>query len=187
MPIVEKIDPYGAYIPWKLYRESTRYKNKHLIKATPLPFPTSSLPTKLTLPPQDLSYLGRPLERTIILDTNPLHFQLQPSNGIHLTPWEGQRSGPIADELVATIPFLEALAIKRVPDVRPVIEYYNGRHIPTAYAEAEAETKRRVVEEWEKSKARTSGWVADLLSSALGSLVKVRSSFFFFLFFWGSY
>lgn len=31
-PIVEKIDPYGAYIPWKLFRESTRYKNRALIK-----------------------------------------------------------------------------------------------------------------------------------------------------------
>lgn len=35
MPIVEKLDPYGAYIPWKLYRESTRYKNKALCKVRP--------------------------------------------------------------------------------------------------------------------------------------------------------
>ncbi|KAL8279867.1 hypothetical protein RQP46_007717 [Phenoliferia psychrophenolica] len=151
-PIIEKIDPYGAYIPWKLYRESTRYKNKTLIK--------------------DLSYLGRPLERTIILDTDSSLFQLQPTNGILMTPWEGTKGDPVAKELVGLIPFLEAIAIKRVPDVRPVIKFYEGRHIPTAYAEAEAETKRKVVEEWERNKEKTSGVVAGWLSAALGSIVK---------------
>lgn len=91
-----------------------------------------------------------------------------------MTPWEGSRNDPVAKELVALIPFLEALAIKRVPDVRQVIKYYDGRHIPSAYAEAEAETKRKVVEEWERSKEKTSGIVAGILSAALGSLVKVR-------------
>ncbi|KAK4695069.1 ubiquinol oxidase, partial [Phenoliferia sp. Uapishka_3] len=152
MPIIEKIDPYGAYIPWKLYRESTRYKNKQLIK--------------------DLSYLGRPLERTIILDADPSHFQLQPSNGIAMTRWTGSKNDPVAKELVGLIPFLEALAIKRVPDVRPVIKYYEGKNIPLAYAEAEAEVKRKTVEEWEKRKEGSEGFVRGLLSSALGSLVK---------------
>ncbi|KAM0749849.1 HAD-like protein [Meredithblackwellia eburnea MCA 4105] len=152
MPIIEKIDPYGAYIPWKLYRESTRNKNNTLIK--------------------DLSYLGRPLERTIILDTNPELFSLQPENGVAMQPWKGSVDDANAKELIALIPFLEAIAIKRVTDVRPVIKHYEGKHIPTAYAEAEAKTKAKLVEEWERSKERTSGVVAGILSSALGSLVK---------------
>ncbi|KAM0792701.1 hypothetical protein ACM66B_002481 [Microbotryomycetes sp. NB124-2] len=150
-PIVEKIDPYGAYIPWKLFRESTRYKNKTLIK--------------------DLSYLGRPLERTIILDTEPSHYQLQPENGIALKPWLGKRDES-ARELVALIPFLEALAIRGVKDVRTVIKHYEGRHIPTAYAEAEAAQKKALVDKWEKDRqSTTSRWI----SAALGSLTKSPS------------
>lgn len=151
-PIVEKIDPYGAYIPWKLYRESTRYKNKTLIK--------------------DLSYMGRPLERTIILDTDASHFQLQPTNGILLTPWKGSKGDATSKELVSLIPFLEALAIKGVKDVRPVIKYYEGKHIPSAYAEAEAKAKKELLDKWEKDKEAKSG-VAGWIALALGSLISV--------------
>lgn len=124
---------------------------------------------------QDLSYLGRPLERTIILDTDPSHFQLQPSNGILLTPWKGTRDDT-TKELVSLIPFLEALAIKSVKDVRPVIQYYEGKHIPTAYAEAEAKAKKALVDKWEADKQAASSGVAGWISAALGSLVKVRFS-----------
>ncbi|ORY80675.1 HAD-like domain-containing protein [Leucosporidium creatinivorum] len=151
-PICEKIDPYGAYIPWKLFRESTRYKNKALIK--------------------DLTYLGRPLERTIILDTNPEHFQLQPENAIQLAPWTGKRDAT-TKELVSLIPFLEALAIRGVKDVRPVIKHYEGRHIPTAYAEAEAAQKKALVDKWEKDREST---VSTWISAALGSLTKSRDT-----------
>ncbi|GAA5876747.1 hypothetical protein JCM1840_002033 [Sporobolomyces johnsonii] len=149
-PIVEKIDPYGAYIPWKLFKEATRYKNKQLIK--------------------DLSYLNRPLERTIILDTDPSHFQLQPENGIALAPWHGSKGDATSKELVALIPFLEALAVKGVKDVRPVIKYYEGKHIPTAYYEAELKAKKELEEKWQKEKTDNSvkGWI----SSLFGGLTK---------------
>ncbi|CEQ39318.1 SPOSA6832_00823, partial [Sporobolomyces salmonicolor] len=154
-PIVEKIDPYGAYIPWKLFKEATRYKNKQLIK--------------------DLSYLNRPLERTIILDTDASHFQLQPENGIVLAPWHGSKGDATSKELVALIPFLEALAVKGVKDVRPVIKYYEGKHIPTAYFEAELKAKKELEEKWQREKTDNSvkGWI----SSLFGGLTKVRSSF----------
>ncbi|KDE03470.1 hypothetical protein MVLG_06032 [Microbotryum lychnidis-dioicae p1A1 Lamole] len=138
-PIVEQLDPYGAYIPWKLYKESLRFKNGTYIK--------------------DLSYLDRPLERTIILDTDPTYTQLQPTNAIHLTPWKGTRGDPTSKELVALIPFLEALAVRRVQDVRPVIQHYEGKHIPTAYAEVEAKMKKELVDKWERERqAMGQGW-----------------------------
>lgn len=151
-PIAEKLDPYGAYIPWKLFKEATRYKNKQLIK--------------------DLSYLNRPLERTIILDTDASHFQLQPENGIVLQPWLGTKGDDTCKELIAMIPFLEALAVKGVKDVRPVIKYYEGKHIPTAYYEAELRAKRLLEEEWAREKTDNSfkGWI----SSLFGGLTKVR-------------
>ncbi|GAA5982628.1 hypothetical protein JCM11641_002605 [Rhodosporidiobolus odoratus] len=143
-PIVEKIDPYGAYIPWKLFKEGTRYKNGQLIK--------------------DLSYLNRPLERTIILDTDASHFQLQTDNGIALLPWQGTKGDDTAKELVALIPFLEALAVKGVKDVRPVIKHYEGKHIPTAYYEAEMKAKKALQEQWDQEKSDTSakGWIKSL-------------------------
>jgi mitochondrial import inner membrane translocase subunit TIM50 len=124
------------------------------------------------VPRQDLSYLGRPLERTIILDTNPEHFQLQPENAIQLAPWTGKRDAT-AKELVSLIPFLEALAIRGVKDVRPVIKHYEGRHIPTAYAEAEAAQKKALMDKWEKDREST---VSTWISAALGSFTKVSSS-----------
>lgn len=146
IPVIEKLDPYGAYIPWKLFKEATRYKNGMNIK--------------------DLSYLNRPLERTVILDVDPDRFQLQPDNGIALKPWTGSKGDETANELVAMIPFLEALAIKRVKDVRPVIKHYEGKHIPTAYMEAEQRTKKEMLEKWEQQRKDSSvkGWISSLFS-----------------------
>lgn len=152
IPQIEQIDPYGAYIPWKLFKEATRYKNNAHIK--------------------DLSYLNRPLERTVVLDIDPERVQLQPDNAIVLKPWQGTKGDATANELVAMIPFLEALAIKGVKDVRPVIKHYEGKHIPTAYAEAEARTKKELLDKWEAEKRDTSvkGWIGSLF----GGLTKVR-------------
>ncbi|GAA5979404.1 hypothetical protein JCM10908_002911 [Rhodotorula pacifica] len=146
IPVIEKLDPYGAYIPWKLFKEATRYKNGMNIK--------------------DLSYLNRPLERTVILDVDPDRFQLQPDNGIALKPWTGSKGDETANELVAMIPFLEALAIKRVKDVRPVIKHYEGKHIPTAYMEAEQRTKKEMLDKWEQQRKDSSvkGWISSLFS-----------------------
>ncbi|KPV76931.1 uncharacterized protein RHOBADRAFT_42144 [Rhodotorula graminis WP1] len=144
IPQIEQIDPYGAYIPWKLFKEATRYKNNAHIK--------------------DLSYLNRPIERTVMLDVDPERTQLQPDNSIVLKRWEGTRGDATANELVAMIPFLEALAIKGVKDVRPVIKHYEGKHIPTAYAEAELKAKQELLDQWEAQKSDTSvkGWIGSL-------------------------
>ncbi|KAI5475945.1 hypothetical protein MNV49_000552 [Pseudohyphozyma bogoriensis] len=155
IPIIEKIDPYGAYLPYKLFREATRYKNNTIIK--------------------DLSYLGRPLERTIVLDTNPEHIQLQPTNGILMKPWHGKASdAKTTKELVGLIPFLEALAIRNVKDVRPVIKYYEGKDIPVEYAKAELRLKDELKKKWELERESEKGW-GGWLKAGLGGLVKSGS------------
>ena len=84
IPIVEKLDPHMIYILYKLFRDSTRYHNKDVIK--------------------DLSYLGRDLKKVVMLDTNPKHFSAQPENAIQMQPWTGNRADT---GLVGMIPFLE--------------------------------------------------------------------------------
>lgn len=149
-PIVEKLDPYMLYVLYRLYRESTRYSKEHkdVVK--------------------DLSYLGRDLSKVVLLDTVPAHFASQPENAIAMKPWDGNRNDT---DLVGMIPFLEAIAIYQVPDVRPILKNYAGKHIPSAWAAVEAEQKRAVMEEYEKSGAGKRG----KLGGGFGSLFGVSN------------
>lgn len=83
-PVAEKLDPFQAYLPYKLFRDSTRTVNGKVVK--------------------DLTYLNRDLSKVIMLDTNPEHAELQPDNAIIIPAWDG-KSG--ASGLVDLIPFLE--------------------------------------------------------------------------------
>jgi import inner membrane translocase subunit TIM50 len=83
-PVAEKLDPFQAYLPYKLFRDSTRTVNGKVVK--------------------DLSYLNRDLSKVIMLDTNPEHAALQPENAIIIPPWEGKGG---EQGLVELIPFLE--------------------------------------------------------------------------------
>ncbi|GHJ88706.1 hypothetical protein NliqN6_5108 [Naganishia liquefaciens] len=127
MPVAEKLDPFQAYLPYKLYRESTRYIKGKIVK--------------------DLSYLNRDLSKVILLDTNPEHAALQPENCIIMPKWEGQAGD---HGLVDYIPFLESIGIFQPPDVRPIIKAYEGKNIPIEYAQREAERKQAAIEEWER-------------------------------------
>lgn len=143
IPIVDKLDPHMIYILYKLFRDCTRYYNKTIVK--------------------DLSYLGRDLSKVIMLDTNPEHFQLQPENAYAVPKWNGNRNDT---DLIGMIPFLEAIAFYRVPDVRPVLKKYADKHIPTAWAEVEREQKAQLIKEWqeeqEKKKGKLSGGFASM-------------------------
>lgn len=33
-PVIEKLDPYGVYIPYKLFRDATRYKDGKTVKVS---------------------------------------------------------------------------------------------------------------------------------------------------------
>lgn len=88
-PIAEKLDPYGAYMPYRLYRDATRLD-------------LSSTNGGNTI--KDLAYLNRDLSKVIMLDTNKAHAAAQPDNALIVPKWEGNAGD---DGLVALIPFLE--------------------------------------------------------------------------------
>ena len=64
--ILDKLDHEG-YISHRLYRRNTVFVDNVYQK--------------------DLSRLGRPLSRTLIVDNNADNFQLQPDNGIYIKSW----------------------------------------------------------------------------------------------------
>jgi len=132
IPIIEKIDPFGAFIMYKLFREATRTTKHGLVK--------------------DLSYLNRDLSKVVAIDTNASKYALHPENAIIVPKWKADGSGGEASGLIGLIPFLESIAIHAPPDVRPIIKAYHGKDIPKAYAAVEAEQKRKVIEEWEKTR-----------------------------------
>lgn len=49
---------------------------------------------------KDLSTLGRPLTKTIIVDNNPYNFVLQPHNGIKIKAWIGDEKDRALVELM---------------------------------------------------------------------------------------
>lgn len=131
LPILEKLDPYNFFIMYKLFREATRSTE--------------------TGPVKDLSYLNRPLDRVIILDTHPEHVATNLENAIVVKPWKGE---PGDKGLIELIPFLESVGIYKPPDVRAILNAYEGENIALEYAKKEAENKRQFIEEW---KARGGG------------------------------
>jgi import inner membrane translocase subunit TIM50 len=72
------------YLPYKLFRDATRYVDGKVVK--------------------DLSYLNRDLSKVILLDTKSDNAALQPDNAVIIKPWDG-KSGDKG--LIEMIPFLE--------------------------------------------------------------------------------
>ncbi|PSK60399.1 hypothetical protein B9Z65_549 [Elsinoe australis] len=147
-PVIRKLDPFRI-IMWPLFREATKYENGKYIK--------------------DLEYLNRPLDKTLIIDTNQDHVSNQPSNAIVLPKWNGNPKDPHAKDLVALIPFLEYIATMNIQDVRKVIESFKDKDIPTEFARREAiarEEFQKQYQEQQGKKPRAS--LGGFLSSALG-------------------
>ena len=84
IPVAEKLDPVGAFMPYKLFRDATRFHDGKVVK--------------------DLSYLNRDLQKVIMLDINPEHGALQPDNTVQMKGWNGEKGDR---GLVDMIPFLE--------------------------------------------------------------------------------
>ncbi|EGG08043.1 uncharacterized protein MELLADRAFT_47924 [Melampsora larici-populina 98AG31] len=141
-PIIEKLDPYGYYSPYKIFKEACRSKgivNPQLIK--------------------DLDYLGRDLRKVVYLETKPSLVQLHPHNGFIIPPWDGNSAD---SGLVDLIPLLEAIVFNGVQDVRDVVRAYEGRDPVKAYAESEARQKKVLLDKWEEQRERRkSGWYID--------------------------
>jgi len=160
--IYRKLDPYqitGMF----LWRDHTRYEDGKYIK--------------------DLSYLGRPLDTTIIVDSNLDHVRMQQENAVVLTPWTGPASGQQANDLVALIPFLEYVAGLQHPDVRKAIglsfliqtefsereadffvESFKGAYIPEEWARREAKLRSQTAPNANTPRKSLGG----VLTSALG-------------------
>lgn len=141
-PIIEKLDPYGYYSPYKIFKEACRSKgilSPQLIK--------------------DLDYLGRDLRKVVYLETKPSLVQLHPHNGFIIPPWDGNSAD---SGLVDLIPLLEAIVFNGVQDVRDVVKAYEGRDPVKAYAESEARQKKVLLDKWEEQRERRkSGWYID--------------------------
>ncbi|RXW25692.1 hypothetical protein EST38_g162 [Candolleomyces aberdarensis] len=141
-PVVDKLDRFNFFISHRLYREGTRSLNGEIVK--------------------DLSYLNRDLSKVIVLDTVPDHVKLQSENAVILPKWKGD---PNDRGLIAMIPFLESIGIYRPPDVRPILQAYEGKDVAVEYAKMEAEAKARHIEEW---KAKHKGVAPNAVSSLFG-------------------
>ena len=90
------------FVNHQLYRHhTTRIKNRHV---------------------KDLSRLGRPLERTLIVDNQEDNFILQKANGLHITEWRGDN--PLDQELNILGLFLSKMAASAPEDVREYLPQF---------------------------------------------------------------
>ncbi|KAI9254626.1 HAD-like domain-containing protein [Phascolomyces articulosus] len=144
-PILDSLDPY-QYCMYRLYREATRYVDGKYVK--------------------DLSHLNRDLSKVIIMDSNPESFSMQPENGIPLKPFTGK---PNDQGLLEYIPFLEAIALFNVPDVRPVLKSMEGGYLPEKWAEWEKKFNDQHRLQWEQEQQSKPRNLGSLLGSGGGA------------------
>ncbi len=100
------------------------------------------------------------------MDTVPAHAKLQPENAIILPKWKGD---PQDRELVSFIPFLEYVATMGVTDTRTVLKSFEGKHVPTEFAQREAIAREQFEKQLAEDRAKRpkrSG--VGLLGSVLG-------------------
>ena len=117
---------------------------------------------------QDLSFLNRPLNKIIMLDTNPSHIKLQPENAIITNKWKGDTKDK---ELVSFIPFLEYVASMEFNDTREVLKSFEGTHIPTEFAKREAVAREKFMQQLAAEKAKGRGGRS---MSGIGSLLGMK-------------
>eukprot|EP00732_Lithocolla_globosa_P001394 Lithocolla_globosa_v1_NODE_686_length_3437_cov_22.345062.p1 type:complete len:411 gc:universal NODE_686_length_3437_cov_22.345062:2073-3305(+) len=112
-PILNKIDPHN-YIMYRLYQDSTTYKNGTHYK--------------------DLSFLNRDLSKVIIMDDEATVVSLNSDNAIIVPSW---KTDPDDRYLFEIIPFLEMMSLSGIQDVRPILKQYHGLDIPTTFEETQ--------------------------------------------------
>lgn len=100
-----------------------------------------------------------------MLETNPDAWSMNPNNTIKMKPWLGD---PNDRELIALIPFLEYIAAMGISDVRPVIEEFGDKHIPTEFRRREALARIELKKRLEADRAQRKGTAGELLLGALG-------------------
>ena len=103
--IIDTIEKAKKYFSKRLYREHTTYKNKIYIK--------------------DLSNLGRPLDKVIIVDDKENNFCLQRNNGILIAPFQGTQRECQNDYILMDLyNILTKIVYDRSKDVRIGINRY---------------------------------------------------------------
>lgn len=107
-----------------------------------------------------------------MIDTVASHVKLQPENAIIIPKWKGD---PKDKNLVSYIPFLEFIGAMVGPngkgerDVRPILQDYQGTHIPTEFARrsaiADTQFKAKLNEERANRPKRSVGFMGSLLGA----------------------
>ncbi|CAO1615137.1 unnamed protein product [Parajaminaea phylloscopi] len=146
-PIIEKLDPDRRWIAYTLFRESCR-----------------TMPDGTIV--KDLSRLNRDLSKVLVLDTKAESFSQYPENGIVVNKWDGNKQDR---ELAELLPFLEAIPIYTIADVRSTVKAYAGTHVPTEYNKRQLEIKQKEWADWQAKKASQGagrGWLGGLVSSS---------------------
>jgi len=146
-PVIAKLDPYH-FIMWPLGREATKYEDGNFVK--------------------DLSYLNRPLNKTIVIDTHAPHVKNQPENAIILSKWNGNPQDQHTKDLVGLIPFLEYTATMGIEDVRTVLKSFEGKSIPEEFARREAEARKKFNEQLALERSHRPKFSLGSLVGALG-------------------
>ena len=94
-PILNIIDQKNCFFEKRLYRQHAIIIDDGFVK--------------------DLSLLGRDIKKVIIIDNNPLNYELQKENGIFIKSFYGEKDDNVLLEL---IPILKKIALKKDNDVR---------------------------------------------------------------------
>lgn len=81
-------------------------------------------PSNLPITLKDLSKIGRPLEKTIIVDNIADNFLLQKDNGIFIKSWYDD---PYDTELRDLIPLLKQIVLLEIDDVRKCLKDYRAQ------------------------------------------------------------
>lgn len=126
--VIDQIDAEGR-IKHRLYREHTfisqqdkalLIKNASTDRAGTANASGQNIPIIL----KDLSKIGRPLEKTIIVDNIADNFLLQKDNGIFIKSWYDD---PYDTELRDLIPLLKQIVLLNIPDVRKCLKDYRDQ------------------------------------------------------------
>lgn len=119
-PVIEKLDPEGKLISYRLFRDSTHFIDGEHVK--------------------NLERLNRDLSKVIMVDWNKSATKFQPENALILKKWKG------ADDdtsLLDLANLLQTIAMSDVADVREVVLYYSQFEDPIA---AFRDNQRRLLE-----------------------------------------
>lgn len=123
--VIDQID-HEKRIKHRLYREHTIISPEErakLIEKAKRDSPDTAAGTGLQIPMilKDLSKIGRPIEKTIIVDNIADNFLLQKDNGIFIRSWYDD---PYDTELKDLIPLLKQIVLLQIPDVRKTLKDY---------------------------------------------------------------